>query len=146
MDARTVDFLLRAKRATYAGHGAEAGPSRPASHDLQYAEGTLTYHDTYLGGERFAGQEALWENGVPFWAMNYCGRVLREGFSGDFLKAALYAVPREMPFRGPETYREGARSYLCQVKGDIDWFYGYEWIEKDGVRVYECAFHGGNVR
>ena len=149
MDAHTVDFLLRAKRATYAGHGAEAAkPSRPASHDLRYAEGELAYYDTYLGGERFAGQEALWKDGVPFWAMNYCGRVLSAdpgGFSGDFLKAALAAVPREAPFRGPETYRDGPFAYFCRVEGDAEWFMGRERIEKNGALVYECMFHGGSV-
>ena len=147
MDALLVDFLLRAKRATYAGHGAEAESSRPASHDLGYAEGRFAYYDTYLGGERFAGEEALWDNGAPVWAMNYCGRVLDPaGFSGDFLKAALFAVPPETPFRGPKVFQDGAFTYRCQVEGDADWFAGREWIEKDGALIYEGAFHGGIVR
>jgi transcriptional regulator with XRE-family HTH domain len=55
-----IGFLLRAKKATYAGHGAEAeSPCRPLSHHLIYAEGDFLYFDTYLGGERFAGEEAV---------------------------------------------------------------------------------------
>ena len=140
-----ITFLLRAKRATYAGHGAQMAPSRPASHDLEYREGDLYYLDAYLGGEKFGGEEALWVGGTPVWCMNYVGRVVAQGFSGDFLKEALAAVPRDRPFRGPQLYQHGAQSYHCLVSGDFDWFEGYEEIFTDGVKVYECRFHGGLV-
>ena len=64
MDKRTVEFLIRAKHATYAGKGAETAPSRTGSHDLAYREGDLMYYDTYLGGEKFAGEEA---NDITFY-------------------------------------------------------------------------------
>ena len=41
MDREWLAFLLRAKRATYAGKGPEEAPSRPRSHDLSYQEGDL---------------------------------------------------------------------------------------------------------
>jgi hypothetical protein len=146
MDQRILSFLLRAKKSTYAAHGAEARASRPASHDLRYAEEDLQYIDTYLGGLSFAGEEAVWENGVPVWSMNYCGRVTGEGFSGDFLKRALLLVPESLPFRGPELYEEGAMRYACDVNGDDAWFQGYEEISNTGERVYECYYHGGLIR
>ena len=46
MDNRIVDFLIRAKKATYAGKGAETASSRPQSHDLAYREDDLMYLDT----------------------------------------------------------------------------------------------------
>jgi hypothetical protein len=141
-----ASFLCRAKKATYAGHGDEAEPSRPCSHDLQYAEGEYSYIDTYLGGENFSGEEAVWRQGVPVWSMNYCGRVLCEGFSGDFLKAALILVSEDAPFRGPMIYRDEDFSYHCVVNGDIHWFQGYEEIFLREHKVYECYFHGGDVR
>ena len=109
MDQQTVKFLIRAKQATYAGKGAETSPSREKSHDLVYRDGEYMYYDTYLGGEEFAGEEALWISGVPHWSMNYIGRVTGENFSGDFLKEALLRVPEENPYRGPReyTYRRG---------------------------------------
>ncbi len=147
MDQRKItEFLLRAKKATYAGKGPETAPSRPLSHDLEYAEGELFYIDTYLGGENFAGEEAIWENGQPIWAMNYCGRNLAEGFSGDFLKEALANVPFERPYRGPEEYRKDDFVYKCSVTGDFHWFSGYEEIFRGSVKVYECIFHGGDVK
>ncbi|NRW20875.1 transcriptional regulator with XRE-family HTH domain, partial [Clostridium beijerinckii] len=54
-----IDFLCRAKKATYAGNGGECKSSRPNSHDLEYVEGNLKYIDTYLGGEKFSGEEGL---------------------------------------------------------------------------------------
>ena len=146
MDKQTAGFLIRAKKATYAGKGAESKSSRPMSHDLEYSEGELTYIDTYLGGERFAGEEALWRSGVPFWSMNYVGRVTGGDFSGDFLKEALLRVPEDKPFRGPVHYEDGDYSYDCEVTGDAQWFYGRETISLNGKEIYECLFHGGEIR
>jgi hypothetical protein len=146
MDQDILLFLLRAKKNTYAAHGAEAPSSRPNSHDLMYTEGDLQYIDTYIGGPQFAGEEAVWRCGMPVWSMNYCGRVVGEGFDIDFLKNALLRVPDDTPFRGPETYREGDQLYTAHAHGDCDWFQGYEEIRQNDRRVYECFYHGGGVR
>jgi len=140
-----TDFLLRAKRATYAGKGAESTPSRPRSKDLLYAEGDLMYIDTYLGDGRFAGTEALWRGHVPFWSMNYCGRVLADGFDGDFLKEALSLCEPEQPYRGPGRYTRDDFTYLVTSQGTMDWFSGVEEIFKGSQKVYECVFHGGAI-
>lgn len=140
-----IAFLLRAKRATYAGKGAESPSTRPQSHDLAYEEGELLYIDTYLGGERFAGEEALWRGGTPIWSMNYVGRVTGENFSGDFLKEALRHVPVERPYRGPAEYTSGDYTYHCRVTGDFGWFHGSETISLQGQCIYECLFHGGSI-
>ena len=141
-----VSFLIRAKQKTYAGHGAEVGPSRPASHDLRYEEGNLLYIDTFLGGEKFTGEEALWKDGVPLWSMNYSGRVTGENFSGDFLKEALFNVPASAPYRGPAIYKNGDYSYHCKVDGSFEWFQGYEEIFYLDKKIYELYFHGGIVK
>ena len=139
-------FLLRAKRSTYAAKGKEVQPSRPASHDFDYREGSWRYIDSYLGGERFAGEEAVWKGDAPIWSMNYAGRVLDGEFSGDFLKEALMHGSADMPYRGPALYAKGAYTYHCRVDGDMDWFSGQEEILLGGRRIYECRFHGGKVK
>ncbi len=121
-------------------------PSRPASHDLPYEKDDLLYIDTYLGGECFSGEEAVWKDNVPIWSMNYIGRVTGEGFSGNFLKAALKKAPIEAPYRGPALYREGDYTYYCIVYGGFNWFWGYEEIFHGEDHVYECRFHGGKVK
>lgn len=145
MNQHILSFLLRAKKNTYAAHGAQEPSSRPNSHDLMYSEGDLVYIDTYLGGLQFAGEEAVWERGVSLWSMNYCGRVTGQGFSGDFLKRALLLVPEDAPFRGPASYQEQEMSYVCQAKGDLDWFQGYEEIRLGDRLIYECFYHGGRI-
>lgn len=145
-DREIVLFLIRAKKATYAGKGAETASTRPASHDLTYREGDYLYYDTYLGGERFAGEEALWIGDKPYWSMNYAGRVVGSHFNGDFLKEALLHVPVATPFRGPSEYRNGDYAYECRTAGDFGWFQGYETISFQGQTIYECYFHGGIIK
>jgi hypothetical protein len=146
MNEKIIDFLIRAKRATYAGKGAEDKPSRPLSHDLHYSEGDLLYIDSFLGGAKFGGEEALWRDNVPFWTMNYYGVVTdKEHFSGDFLKEALLRVPANKPFRGPKEYSDGDYEYTCEVNGDFNYFAGKEEIFYRNEKIYECLFHGGEV-
>ena len=141
-----IEFRLKANVNTYAGFMNEVDATRPASHDFRYEDGDYMYHDTYVGGEEFAGEEAVWKNGVTVWAMNYIGRVLDDRFSGDFLKEALRAADMKMPYRGPEIYQSGEYTYRCKVTGDFTWFQGFEEIYLNDVKVYECVFHGGKIR
>lgn len=141
-----IEFLIKSKKSGYAGKGTETIPSRPNSHDFQYSEDNLKYIDTYIGGEKFAGEEALWVDNIPFWSMNYIGRIIGEGFSGDFLKEVLLLVPKEKPYRGPLTYQKGDYIYHCIINGKFDWFQGQEEIFYNSAKVYECSFHGGLIK
>lgn len=67
----------------------EIDSTRINSHDFKYSNGSYTYYDTYVGGEQFAGEEAIWYEDNIQYAMNYIGRVLGQQFSVDFLKEAL---------------------------------------------------------
>ncbi len=66
--------------------------ARLTSHDFRYENGKYIYHNTYAGGEEFVGEEVGWREGQAVYAMNYMGRVLADGFSGNFLKEALRAA------------------------------------------------------
>lgn len=139
-------FLVKAKMSTYAGKGPKSESSRPNSNDYKFEEGDLLYIDTYLGGEYFSGEEAVWKKNMPIFAMNYSGRVIGENFSRNFLKEALKKVPVEKPFRGPKFYQDEDYIYYCKVDGDIQWFQGYEEIYYKNDKIYECFFHGGIVK
>ena len=141
-----AEFLLEAARNTYAGYGPECESSRPDSHDYRYEKDDYLFIDTYIGGECFSGEEAIWKSGKPVFAMNYSGRTLDETFSGNFLKEALRAATKECPFRGPALYQSGEYSYRSNVQGDMTWFQGYEEIYFHEKRVYECYYHGGIVK
>ena len=76
----------------------------------------------------------------------HMGRVLSDGFSGNFLKEALRAADEKMPYRGPEIYQAGEYTYRCKVTGDFTWFQGCEEIYQGDQKVYECVFHGGLLK
>ncbi len=141
-----IEFRLEANVNTYAGFMKETTSTRLDSHDFRYEKGDYVYHDTYVGGEQFAGEEAIWKKGRAVYAMNYMGRVLDDKFSGNFLKEALRSADFKMPYRGPEYYRSGEYTYKCKVSGTFQWFQGYEEIYHLDELVYECYFHGGLLR
>lgn len=141
-----IKFRLEANVNTYAAFSNEVDSTRLDSHDFRYEKGEWTYHDTYVGGEQFAGEEAVWKNGKAVYAMNYLGRVLDQKFSGDFLKEALRAADKNHPFRGPDIYKSGEYTYKANVTGDVNWYTGFEEIFFNDVKVYECYFHGGLMR
>ena len=58
----------------------ETAPTRLDFHDFFYSSGPYTYHDTYVGGEQFGGEEAVWLDGKAQYAMNYFGGGLRRIF------------------------------------------------------------------
>lgn len=143
---KLIAFRLEANVNTYAAYMNEVKSTRLDSYDFTYSNGPYTYHDTYVGGEQFAGEEAIWYQGKSQYAMNYMGRVLAQQFSGDFLKEALRHADEDMPYRGPEYYKSGEYIYKCNVVGDFSWFQGYEEIYCNNQKVYECYFHGGLMR
>ena len=64
-----IAFRLEANINTYAAFMNEVDATRPASHDFQYRNGEYVYHDTYVGGEEFAGEEAIWKDGQGVYAL-----------------------------------------------------------------------------
>ena len=143
--APLAEFLLRAKRATYAGHADESPAERSGAHEFFYSEDDLTYRDSYFGGRCFHGQEVVCQDVRVIWCMNYSGRTLSDVFSGDFLKLALRHGTPEMPWRGPRLFRNGDYTYVCTAEGELDWFCGSEAIYYLDELIYECRFHGGSV-
>jgi len=146
MDKSCIGFLVKAKKAAQAaGAPGKIEPSRPNAHDFEYKEDRFKYYDSFLGSGKFAGQEGLWKQEMPIWAMNYTGRVLALGFSEEFLKKALMQVDEDVPLRGPAEYADGDYLYKCSYEGSMKWFSGREEIFHKGKLVYECIFNGGEV-
>ena len=143
---KLVEFRLEANINTYAACINQVDSTRYDSHDFSYSKGSYTYHDSYVGSEQFAGEEAIWYKGKSQYAMNYMGRVLDQEFSGIFLKEALCKADKKMPYRGPEYYQSGEYTYKCNAVGNFKWFQGYEEIYYNNKKVYECYFHGGIMK
>ncbi|HNR01630.1 MAG TPA: DUF5680 domain-containing protein [Anaerolineaceae bacterium] len=144
-----VEFLLQAKKNTYASGMPPNASSRPGSHDLVYRQDPYLYIDTYLGGFHFIGEEAVWHDGINTWGMNYYGNMLTPeippGFS-QFLKTALLLTPLEAPFRGPAEFISGDFRYQCSSSGDLYRFEGREEIQYRRAVIYTLVFHGGEIR
>ena len=148
---RLNDFIVRAKAATYIGSGRESVPCRPGSHDLEFHEGAFHYMDSYFGGADFIGEEVIYFEGKPVWAMNYYGRILAPDSitaeeTGNVLKKSLSKLYQENRFLGGFETVNGRDRYFDTNKGDSAAFMGEEWIERDGTRVYELIYHGGLIR
>lgn len=145
MNKEILDFIIEAKRNTYAGKNNQVESSRDGSIDYEYIKGDYKYRDSYIGSNYFSGQEIVWVKDNPYWSMNYIGKVTDEPFSGDFLKEALRNNTEEMMYRGPKLYENGDYTYLCNVDGNPEWFEGRELIFYKNIQIYELKFHGGII-
>jgi len=148
---RLNDFLVRAKAATYVGSGRESISCRPGSHDLEFRNGAFHYLDSYFGGADFIGEEVVYFEDKPIWAMNYYGHILAPDRitaeeTGQLLKKSLSQLYQQNRFLGGFEYADGRDMYNDTNEGDITTFAGKEWIERDGVRVYELVYHGGLIK
>lgn len=145
-------FIIEAKAASYMGGKAkEPTPSRIAAHELNYERGPFRYLDAYYGGTDFIGQEVVWENGEPIWAMNYYGRILDpERIDGEragtIIKRALSALYLENRFLGGFSFQHPLGEYLDESVGDVESFQGVERILVEGRLAYRLDYHGGLVK
>jgi Domain of unknown function (DUF5680) len=144
-------FVVRAKRATYVGSGVVSESSRSGSHDLTYHEDGWAYRDSYFGGTDFLGQETVWYDEVPVWAMNYYGYILHPHLidptqAGLTIKAALSAMYSEGRFLGGFEWIGPHGRYVDQSVGDVTRFHGQESILVDEVRAYTLDYFGGLIK
>jgi hypothetical protein len=147
------DFLIEAKRNTYAGGRPPTGSCRRASKDLGYSSGDYEYLDSYFGGADFLGEEVVYCMGSAIWGMNYYGRSIADADAdpsavgmGEILHSALMEPPPEAPFRGPRYHKLGDCEYRCSWEGGLEDFKGEEEILRAGIRIYRLSFHGGSLR
>lgn len=144
-------FVVRAKANTYAGSGGARPSCRPGSHDLGFDEGPWRYLDSYFGGTDFIGQEVVWRDDVPVWAMNYYGRILdsaridAEG-AGRLIKASLTALYREGRFLGGFDWQLDDLVYRDRSEGTVEAFAGREAILIGADEIYRLDYHGGLIR
>jgi hypothetical protein len=144
-------FIIRAKAATYVGDGEHTLPCRPGSHDLRFSEGDWTYHDSYFGGTDFIGEEVVYRDQEPVWAMNYYGRILRDDLltaaqAGQMIKTSLARMYGEGRFLGGFEHVENGLKYIDTNEGNTDHFQGREFIRRGSEVAYELFYHGGMIR
>lgn len=147
------NFLVEAKRNTYASgkDDFKVESTRKESTDYEFSQNGLTYHDTFFGKDKFAGQEIVYKNNKPLWTMTYYGMLLDEKLEKevfeDVLKPALMLVADQLyiPVRGPREWDFGEYKYTCDIVGSLEFFSGTESIFKNGKRVYVLRCSGGRI-
>jgi len=143
-------FIVRAKAATYVGGGKKVKSCRPGSHDLKFADGDWSYMDSYFGGRDFIGEETVFLKGVPVWAENYYGRILRSDLitpaqAGEVIKASLSKMYAAGHFLGEFDNQHQGFLYVDTSAGDAASFSGRETISINGTPAYELSYHGGLI-
>jgi hypothetical protein len=148
---RLSAFIVKAKAATYVGGGVRSPSCRPGSHDLEFHEGAFSYLDSYFGGTDFLGQEVVYYDDEPVWAMNYYGRILEPAMitaaeAGRIIQESLSKMYEEGRFLGGFEHDTGNGVYVDTSEGNVASFTGREWITREGIKVYELIYHGGLVK
>lgn len=147
-----VDFLLQAKRTTYAGQGDEATvtPLVPGSKQLEYRDGDHLYRDIYFGMAYFVGQEVVFHRELAVWSMSYAGGVTPQSRDNPdpratyaFLRLALRHGGKDEPYRGPAAFTRDGLTYTNSSSGSLAVFSGVEAISREGAQIYECRYAGG---
>lgn len=149
--AELLAFAIAAKKVTYVGNGNFSESSSTGSHDLVYEQGHYRYRDSYFGGTDFLGQEVIWHDNEPVWAMNYFGYILRTDLitptqAGDTLKAALSLPNSQGRLLDNFEWSNQHGVYRIASHGTITHFSGRESITVDGVLAYALDYHGGLIK
>lgn len=144
-------FLVAAKRATYAGQGgaATASPLLQDSKQLEYRDAEFLYRDIYFGLVHFVGQEVVYFASRAVWSMSYAGGLVAGIEKSSvkpvysFLRQALMAVPAHLPLRGPMLFEQEAMRYTFQCSGTLEQFTGVEEIHRHAECLYRLHVTGG---
>lgn len=148
--AEFVDFLLAANTAGYANPDTAVEELPDGSHRVVYTKGSLTFTDTWFGGNPFSGQESVADDAKTIWAMQYRGRV-GKGFECkstkvfQVLKIMLGECTAEEPLRGPREKKWGEWFYTNQWSRNLEEFSGVEELRQKGELAHICHYMGGLV-
>jgi hypothetical protein len=143
-------FLVKAKRSTYAsGDESIKIKEKDGSTTLVFENGDFKYHDNYFGGEPYGGREVVFYQGIPVYMMVYYGFVAKDTKDINniysVLQKALSLITEEYPYRGPTEFIEGEYKYSNEYSGEVDNFFGQEFIKHNGKIIYEARYIGGLI-
>lgn len=148
-EKQLCDFLVKAKKASYADELSKKIKEEDKSKTISFKLGNWNYNDNYFGGEPYGGREVVFYKNLPVYIMTYYGSVGKSvrDFKKvyKFLREALSLIPEGKPFRGPKSYKNGDFVYLNNFKGDVTNFSGEETIKLKGKEIYKTKYAGGLV-
>ena len=140
------EFICEARQDTYASDASPIdNPRLLASKQLEFQKASYYYRDIYfLGDKNFIGQEIVYQDSKPVWAMNYIGNTINK-VHDNFLKESLYKLVRKCRFGGNCEYEKRELKYKDQGQGNLEGFSGYEEILISGKEVYKLNYQGGMI-
>ena len=146
-----VKFLVKAKKNTYASDCEfKEKKLKDGAKELTFSKNDFIYRDRYYGSKKFIGEEVVFVGNKPYWAMNYSGSCINNKCSASdiyiFLKKCLKKVNSKTIFRGSEKFEENEFIYINKFKGDVEDFYGEEFIYYKNKKVYKLKYHGGLIK
>ncbi len=144
-------YLHQAKLEGYASGDETRIQRLPDGAQSVHAEGGgYVYRDHWYGDERFIGEEVVWHEARPVWAMSFYGattpgRPIPAEFP-KFHKSALRHAPADAPLRGPALFSEGEFVYVNTYTGALAEFSGVERVFYRGEEIFHLTYHGGTLR
>ena len=145
-----IDFVLKAKRLTYASGEGQQKKFEDGSVGFEIESDGFRYIDRYYGSNPFSGSERVYgrENNL-LWMMNYYGGVFSASSDPKeiyaFLKEAMLLISPEYPFRGPAELKKQNLRYENLQHGSFAHFHGVERIYDNNDEVYVLHYHGGKM-
>ncbi len=155
LEQELAKFVVKAKKATWAGDGKETISEIPGFKKFEFSEGDLKYEDYYVGFYLIRGFEIVRFKEEIIWSMSYgwgmtsmmnnhLNYELAEE-SYDSLKEALQNITVERPFRGPVKFKQGKYEYFNESKGDLKKFDGLETQFFKGRKSHELKYSGNII-
>lgn len=140
------DFICNARKNTYAsGASPASSPRLLSSKQLEFQKGDYYYRDIYfLGGNKFIGQEIVYQESKPVWGMNYMGSVMGK-LETSFLKEALLKLADKCNFGGVCEYKKREYKYQDNGQGNLAEFSGSEGVFLNGKSIYKLDYQGGLI-
>ena len=148
-----AEFLVEANLQTWAADKGKIEATRPNSKRSVHERGNWKLDDEYDSYFKAPGSTRVFYKNVPVWSMHYGGPGMSEGYeykvkeTFHFLKGALLKVSSELPYRGPEEYSEGTKTYKFRVtRGDLeDCSWEEEIFDGDILLFKQIGFAGTSV-
>jgi len=138
------EFLRQARKNTYAASATSVdNPRLLSSTQLEFQKGDYFYRDIYFSGDKkFIGQEIVYQESKPVWAMNYIGDQIGKTET-KFLKESLSKLSEKCRFGEVCEYKKRDFKYQDQGQGNFVDFFGKEEIFTEGKSIYKLNYQGG---
>lgn len=140
------EFLVEARRATYAGGGVPVDNSKlQGAKEFVHIKGDWYYQDIYFAGlKNLIGQEVVYYNQKPIWSMVYFGDQIKEE-TAEFLKAVLSESTESCRVGNRFETKKKSYTYEDFGEGTLEKFFGEERINYQTKNIYKLKYQGGFI-